>query len=205
MCFHFRLDNDHTELKIVTRKEWGARPINYTLDNLILPVSLVIIAHTVQQPCMQKVRTIIVLHLKRNYWSHKICFQDYCSLRVRSVQNLHIDLKYDDIGYNFLVGGDGSAYEGRGWDIIGAHTYRFNSKSIGIAFIGDFSGEAPPPKQLIAALKLIRLGVELKKITPNYTIVGHSQLIETESPGKKLFNIIQKWPHWSDENVNFFN
>lgn len=29
---------------------------------------------------------------------------------------------WDDIGYNFLVGGDGEVYEGRGWDKQGAHT-----------------------------------------------------------------------------------
>ena len=29
---------------------------------------------------------------------------------------------WDDIGYNFLIGGDGGVYEGRGWDKQGAHT-----------------------------------------------------------------------------------
>jgi N-acetylmuramoyl-L-alanine amidase len=39
------------------------------------------------------------------------------------------------------VGGDGNVYEGRGWHQVGAHTYGFNKKSVGIALIGDFSGE----------------------------------------------------------------
>ncbi len=30
--------------------------------------------------------------------------------------------KYCDIGYNFLIGGDGNVYEGRGWDRQGSHT-----------------------------------------------------------------------------------
>lgn len=39
------------------------------------------------------------------------------------MQTYHIESKsWDDIGYNFLVGGDGSVYEGRGWDKQGAHT-----------------------------------------------------------------------------------
>lgn len=38
--------------------------------------------------------------------------------------------------YNFLVGGDGLIYEGRGWGKKGAHTFGFNSQSVGIAFIG---------------------------------------------------------------------
>jgi hypothetical protein len=41
----------------------------------------------------------------------------------------------------FLVGGDGNVYEGRGWHQVGAHTYGFNKRSIGIAMIGEFSGK----------------------------------------------------------------
>jgi hypothetical protein len=32
-------------------------------------------------------------------------------------------------------------YEGRGWDIVGTHAPNYNSRSIGICFIGDFRGE----------------------------------------------------------------
>jgi hypothetical protein len=39
------------------------------------------------------------------------------------------------------VGGDGEVYEGRGWHQVGAHTYGFNRKSVGIAVIGEFSGK----------------------------------------------------------------
>lgn len=40
--------------------------------------------------------------------------------------------------YSFIIGGDGNIYEGAGWHKEGAHTYGYNKKSIGIAFIGDF-------------------------------------------------------------------
>jgi N-acetylmuramoyl-L-alanine amidase len=46
-----------------------------------------------------------------------------------------------DIGYNFLVGEDGNIYEGRGWNNVGAHATNWNSKSIGICVIGDFTGK----------------------------------------------------------------
>jgi N-acetylmuramoyl-L-alanine amidase len=48
--------------------------------------------------------------------------------------------KWNDIGYNFLVGEDGNVYEGHGWDSVGAHALSYNPKSIGICFIGDFTG-----------------------------------------------------------------
>lgn len=50
------------------------------------------------------------------------------------LKNYHMDNEdYWDIGYNFLIGGDGSVYEGRGWDTVGAHagvTY-YNQNGLG--------------------------------------------------------------------------
>ena len=40
---------------------------------------------------------------------------------------------WSDIGYSFLVGGDGKVYEGRGWNHVGAHTSGYNSEGIGKA------------------------------------------------------------------------
>ena len=40
---------------------------------------------------------------------------------------------------SFLVGEDGNVYEGRGWTTVGAHAPRYNTKSIGLSFIGNFS------------------------------------------------------------------
>lgn len=69
-----------------------------------------------------------------------------------------------------VVGGDGSVYIGRGWDIKGGHTYRQNTASIGIGVIGSFSDKAPPKQQLDATQKLIASGVELKKLQQNYEL-----------------------------------
>ena len=48
---------------------------------------------------------------------------------------------WDDIAYNFLIGGDEKVYIGRGWDTVGAHagsTY-YNSHSIGTSIIGNYN------------------------------------------------------------------
>jgi len=47
-----------------------------------------------------------------------------------------------DIGYHFVVGEEGNVYERRGWTSVGAHAAGCNSRSIGIAFIGDFTGKS---------------------------------------------------------------
>jgi N-acetylmuramoyl-L-alanine amidase len=48
--------------------------------------------------------------------------------------------RWGDIGYNFVVGEDGNIYEGRGWNVMGAHAPAYNAQSIGICIIGDFTG-----------------------------------------------------------------
>ncbi|CAD6213450.1 GSCOCT00014019001.2-RA-CDS [Cotesia congregata] len=104
-----------------------------------------------------------------------------------------------DIGYNFLIGGDGLVYVGRGWDIEGAHAFGFNRKSIGISFIGTFNKETPPRRQIHALEKLIELGVKNEKISGNYKLLGHRQVSETLSPGDVLFGIIKVMDHWSEK------
>lgn len=117
-------------------------------------------------------------------------------IQIQHINNIKIGA---DIGFNFLVGGDGAAYEGRGWDTLGTHTYMYNSKSVGIALIGDFRTETPTNQQVIALLKLLRDGVNMSKITDNYTLVGAYQLQPTESPRQNLIKILTKLPHWSDQ------
>lgn len=120
---------------------------------------------------------------------------------VKFIQELHINSADigDDIGYNFLIGGDGAVYEGRGWDLVGAHTYPRNTGYVGIAFIGDFRTDKPTKQQLNAAKLLLADGVQLGKLDPDYKLFGQLQLSLTESPGKNLFEIIQKWSHWSEK------
>lgn len=142
-----------------------------------LPVPYVIISHTATDFCTT---------------------QSECTYRVRFAQTFHIESrKWSDIAYNFLVGGDGLAYIGRSWDYIGAHSFGFNDKSIGISFIGTFNTVVPPKTQLHAAQKIIELGIEIGKIAPDYKLLGHRQISKTLSPGDALYNEIKTWPHWA--------
>lgn len=109
--------------------------------------------------------------------------------------------RWADVKYNFLVGGDGAIYVGRGWDVEGEHTGKYSMAGIGIAFIGTFSFDAPPKKQLEAAQKLIEDGVKMEKLEESYTVYGQRQLIENQNPGQALYEIIQKWKHWRSKAI----
>ncbi|KMY98588.1 peptidoglycan-recognition protein LC isoform X9 [Drosophila simulans] len=170
---------DNSTLVILKVAEWGGRPAKKTLDAQQLPINRVVISHTAAEGCESR---------------------EVCSARVNVVQSFHMDSwGWDHVGYNFLVGGDGRVYEGRGWDYVGAHTKGYNKGSIGISFIGTFTTRKPNERQLDACKLLLEEGVRLKKLTPNYLLYGHRQLSATESPGEELYKIIKTWTHWSNE------
>lgn len=161
-------------IEMVHRSDWGAvEPKG--IDTIKMPVSHIIIAHTVTPQCFSK---------------------ESCSSQMRSMQNHHITLNWGDIGYNFVIGGDGRVYEGVGWSREGAHTYRWNSKSYGIAFIGNFNRDIPNDKMLLAARKLIVCGIQIGAIAEDRWLHGHRDALCTASPGDALYAIIQKWPRF---------
>lgn len=164
-------------MKIIERREWLAQPPQNDIEKLILPVPYVIIMHTATDPCYN---------------------QGDCTFTVRHIQSFHIDSrKWWDIGYNFLVGGDGYVYEGRGWENVGAHTYGYNSKSIGIALIGTFNKVLPTKVQMKACQLLIGIGVQHGHIQSDYQLFAASQLSQTQSPGVMFSNELKKWPHFT--------
>nr|AEW43446.1 peptidoglycan recognition protein [Solen grandis] len=161
---------------IVSRREWNARDATAT-NQLSTPVSRVFIHHTTGSTCSSK---------------------SSCSASVRGIQNYHMDSNgWNDIGYSFLVGNDGRVYEGRGWDVSGAHTQNYNSVSYGVAFIGDFSSSLPSASARTAAQNLISCGVQSGKISSSYTLSGHRDVGTTACPGTSLYNEIQTWDNYS--------
>lgn len=165
-------------LKLVSRLEWLAQPPSSPSDPLETPVPYVIISHTATETCKS---------------------QAQCVFQVRTIQTFHMESKgWWDIAYNFLVGGDGEVYVGRGWDKEGSHTLGYNKYSIGISFIGTFMNILPTDNQLLACKRLIERGVQLGYVRKDYKLVGARQLQTTQSPGTKLFEELKKWPHWSE-------
>ncbi|XP_018574112.1 peptidoglycan-recognition protein LF-like [Anoplophora glabripennis] len=166
--------------RIVSRLQWLAQPPTHEADLLKTPVPLVIIHHTSTESCISLAQ---------------------CTYQVRQIQQFHMESnQWWDIGYSFLVGGDGAVYEGRGWKYEGAHTFGYNYKSIGVAFVGTFNSEKPPKNQIAAFKKLVGKGVELGYLEKDYKILGARQLYGTESPGTALQKEIETWPHWANQS-----
>ncbi|XP_060040413.1 peptidoglycan recognition protein 4 isoform X2 [Erinaceus europaeus] len=160
--------------RIIPRSEWEARETHCPM--MTPPAKYVIIIQTAGRTCNMS---------------------EECHLLVRDVQALLMD-RYGscDTSYNFLVGQDGNIYEGVGWDGQGSHTSGYNDISLGIAFLGTFSGTPPNTAAQEAAQNLIQCAVDKGYLVPDYLLVGQSDVANTLSPGQALYNIIKMWSHY---------
>ncbi|XP_075042488.1 peptidoglycan recognition protein 1-like [Mixophyes fleayi] len=151
---------------IVTRLDWKAKDYTCTED-LTTPVKYVIIQHTEGASCLTKTK---------------------CIAEVKIIQKADA-MTTCGIGYNFLIGGDGLVYEGRGWTTQGNHTKDYSSNSIGISFMGNFTVEVPSNPAIDAAKSLIAWGMYNHTISKCYILNGHYSL----SPEDSLYSEIKGW------------
>ncbi|KAH3694403.1 uncharacterized protein LOC127862599 isoform X1 [Dreissena polymorpha] len=167
---------------LVTRTQWHALSSKEDAQYMTMPVSHVFIHHTVMSECVS---------------------QREGAIEMRKIQHLHQDInRWADIGYNFVIGQDGSVYMGRGWDRVGAHTLGWNNKSISFAFTGNFTEKQPTDDALKALDAALVLGVKLGKLTPDFKLHGHRDARPTESPGQKLYDLIRKHEHYEPIGPN---
>ncbi|XP_068894842.1 peptidoglycan-recognition protein LA-like isoform X1 [Tenebrio molitor] len=157
---------------IIDKAQWGGQPTLNFAKPLQHPTPFVIVSHTVTPVCTNFVE---------------------CSQRVRSIQEYHVGkLHSPDVGYNFLVGGDGNAYVGRGWDIRNFHS----PNSIGISFIGNYIYDHLTPEMIRVTKELLEEGVKKGKLAEDYKLVCHNQTYNTESPGGNVYDVVKTWPHY---------
>ena len=107
--------------------------------------------------------------------------------------------------FSFLIGGDGLIYEGRGWNVQGAHTGGFNTVGYGVCFLGDFTAHNPSQPARAAYTSLVNCALEMGKIAVDFQMFGHRQTKPvggTECPGDTLYSTIQSWPHWVGHSVS---
>jgi methionine-rich copper-binding protein CopC len=135
---------------------------------------------------------------------------------VRGIEIYHVKGNgWNDIGYNFLVDKYGQVFEGRygGVDrpVIGAHAEGFNTASVGVALIGDFTSRTITPAAKTALEQLLAWRLDLAHVDPLSTatipsqgnsrfpkgtpvlvraIGAHRDVYFTDCPGDGLYNEI---------------
>lgn len=103
---------------------------------------------------------------------------------ITSLHAGHLAQGWSGCGYHFYVRKDGSVWQGRPQDSVGAHCLGYNDRSIGVCFEGNFETEAPTNAQREAGKALVAY---LLQSFPQCVVKGHRDLNPTACPGKNFF------------------
>ncbi len=105
------------------------------------------------------------------------------SASIETIHKWHLGRGWLGIGYNFYIRRDGTVYQGRGWEYVGAHCAGYNSASVGICLEGNYETDADmPAAQYDAAVQLIRMALD--KYPTITEICGHQAHGATACPGR---------------------
>lgn len=105
------------------------------------------------------------------------------------IYNWHIRQRYSDIGYHYVITGDGKLHVGRAAEKVGAHALGYNSKSLGICLTGNFEIEEPSEAQIKTLIQLLATLCKRHKLDTT-DIKGHYQLNQTACPGKNVIEML---------------
>jgi hypothetical protein len=137
---------------------------------------------------------------------------------VRAIQLYHVRGNgWNDVGYNFLVDKYGQVFEGRAGgidrNVVGAHAEGFNTGSVGVALLGNYSGAAVSPAAVNAIGRLLAWRLDLAHVDPLSSlsavsrgnarfpagapvflrsISGHRDTGFTSCPGRVLYGLIPR-------------
>lgn len=162
--------------KFIYREEWGGR-LPRRVERLCGPISLVVIRDTKRLFCVEN---------------------SDCNDETLEIQSDNMSKNLSDIAYNFLIGGDGNIYVGRGWDVRSA----YSNQTLDIAFHGNYKFDSPFPDMLRAAELLIQQGVMMHYLKMNYILVCQNQTNTSGREARHLCGEVRKWKHY-DNRTHF--
>ncbi|NKY07537.1 hypothetical protein HF998_11235, partial [Cellulomonas hominis] len=140
--------------RVISRAEWGARAPSCTPD------------------VAQQIVGAVVHHTAG---SNAYANPAEAMAQIRNDQRYHIESRgWCDIGYNFLVDKFGNIYEGRAnsltQPVIGVHAGGFNTGTVGISMLGDYSTTVPSGAQLDAVGQVAAWRLAAYQVDPRSTI-----------------------------------
>ena len=111
---------------------------------------------------------------------------------VDDIRDWHVyNNGWSDIGYHYIILGDGSVAEGRPVNKIGAHVKGKNRYSIGICVVGNFENITPTPKQVkVLDWKINELCIEYGIGWD--AVSAHRDWANTLCPGANLYKVLQQ-------------
>lgn len=117
--------------------------------------------------------------LRLAFVHHSVTTNDYSQADVpgilRGIQDYHMDANgWSDIGYNFAVDRFGGIWEAHSGgivrSIIGAQAAGFNTSSVGVVMLGDFTSAPPTAAQLSAVAEIIAWRFAVAGVDPTQPV-----------------------------------
>ena len=183
---------------VVTRAEWGADEslrTNKGCSRSFHNLSQIFVHHTAGKNYDSNPKAT----MRAIYWYH-VVRQGWC-----------------DIGYNFVIGPEGTVFEGRWarrykpWElhngesstgrvVSGAHTLGYNSGSLGVSLMGNYSQIPLPPAARRSLVQLLAWEVDRHELDPRgkhrfnsrslNRISGHRDAGQTACPGSFVYKAL---------------
>lgn len=112
---------------------------------------------------------------------------------LRQFERAHKGKGWACIGYHFIIGRDGTVFEGRPLKYQGAHATGDNNRgNVGICLIGNFDLR-PVPKAQLDSLRSVLERLRRQYDIPRTEVRGHSHYKTTECPGKYLRSWVERY------------
>ncbi|MFI6205901.1 N-acetylmuramoyl-L-alanine amidase [Streptomyces sp. NPDC051041] len=153
-------------VSIVSRKTWGAKPWNGAPATV--PMSK---------------RTEFFVHYHGGVPAHST------GVAVpREVEKIHLANKWAGVGYNFMVDQNGTIYEGRGWNLQGAHCVNHNVSGFGVYVA--IGGDQKPSDKALASVRAL-YDEACKRTGRTLAKRGHKDGYATACPGVHLYQWVK--------------
>ena len=112
---------------------------------------------------------LIVIHCSATRCDRRFSLEDLIACH---------DARFGFTGYHYYITKDGTTYQTRHEQLVGAHAKGYNQHSIGVCYEGGLTPDGEPadtrtPQQKTALKKLLK---ELKRKYPQAHILGHRDL-----------------------------
>lgn len=139
------------------------------------------------------VLNVILLHTR----SEPCRDQSSCTQYLKQVQDDTFTRTGVHIPYNFLIGGDGKTYEGRGWRAQhGFAELPGRNDTIVVGIIGTYSDSRPEAVMFAELKALVTESIRRLWLSPGYKLYGVVNGSQPENDGKALYEELQHMRHW---------
>ncbi len=169
---------------VISRQQWGAlAPDHSALYEHGLFSDDNPTGWRVYEAPLSEVYRTVVLH-------HSVIYEADDAATMLEVQRFQREERgWADVAYHYFVGKSGTIYEGRRLNVRGAHVGGYNTGSLGLCLLGDFSEDsAPTEPQLSSTRQMLAWLTQTLALTH---IAGHRDFNPaTVCPGDQLAALI---------------